>query len=165
MQDGLWFDQGRCALEEASGARDKYYSNKLVRLCLTVIEDIMGGNGVAAALSLARLEHLIGNCPPHTLGRDFSFESFAAVNQAIVEMHGPQRARGLCVRAGRASLRHAVAESGLMANVPDPAFQLLPVGAKVKVGLNTLADVLSKLSEPEVKRRERAGELVVAVET
>ena len=33
------------------------------------------------------------------------------------------------------------------------------------MGLNILADVLSKLSEPEVKRRERAGELVVAVET
>ena len=125
----------------------------------------MGGNGVAAALRLAKLEHLIGNYPPDTLDRDFSFEDFAAVNQAIVEMYGPQGARGLCVRAGRASLRHAVAESGLMAILPDPAFQLLPVGARVKVGLNTLAEVLSKLSYQEGKLEERAGDLVCVVET
>lgn len=46
----------------------------------------MGGNGVAAALPLARLEHLIGNYPRHMLGRSFKLESFSAVNQAIVDM-------------------------------------------------------------------------------
>ena len=87
MQDGLWFDQRRCALEEASVAREKYYSNKLARLYLTAIEDIMGGNGMAAALRLAKLEHLVGSYPPDTPDRDFSFENFAAINQAIVERY------------------------------------------------------------------------------
>ena len=50
----------------------------------------MGGNGVAAALRLAKLEHLSGNHHPDTLDCDVSFEDFAAVNQAIVEMYGPK---------------------------------------------------------------------------
>ena len=58
----------------------------MARLYLIAIDDIVGSNVVAAALRLAKLEHLIGNCPPDTLDRDFSFEDFAAVNQAIVEM-------------------------------------------------------------------------------
>lgn len=52
-----------------------------------------------------------------------------------------------------------------MAILPDPALQLLPVGARVKVGLNTLAEVSSKLSDQEVKLEERAGDLVCVVET
>jgi len=52
-----------------------------------------------------------------------------------------------------------------MAHLPDAAFQLLHLGARVKVGLNTLADVLSKLSDQEVKLEERAGDLVCVVET
>jgi predicted hydrocarbon binding protein len=119
---------------------------------------------VAAVLRLARLGDLIGNYPPDTLDRGFSFEDFAAVNEAMAEMYGPHGARGLCLRAGRAMLRSAVTEGGLMADLPDPAFSLLPAGAKVKVGLNTMADVLSKLSDQEARLEERGDELVFVIE-
>ena len=124
----------------------------------------MGSNGVAAALRLAGLGHLIGHYPPDTLDREFRFEDFAAINQSIVDMYGPQAAKGLCLRAGRATLRNAVAEGGLMADLPDPAFKLLPAGAKVKVGLHTLAKVLSKLSDEEARLEERDGTLFFVVE-
>lgn len=124
----------------------------------------MGSNGVAAALRLAGLGHLIGHYPPDTLDREFRFGDFAAINQSIVEMYGPQGAKGLCLRAGRATLRNAVAEGGLMADLPDPAFKLLPAGAKVKVGLHTLAEVLSKLSDQEARLEERDAALFFVVE-
>jgi predicted hydrocarbon binding protein len=124
----------------------------------------MGSNGVAAVLRLARLGHLIGDYPPDTMEREFPFEDFAAINESIAEMYGLQGAKGLCLRAGRAALRSAVTDSGLMADLPDPAFRLLPVGAKVKVGLNTLADVLSKLSDQQARLEERAGDLFLVVE-
>jgi predicted hydrocarbon binding protein len=124
----------------------------------------MGSNGVAAVLRLAGLGNLIGHYPPDTLDRGFSFEDFAAVNESMVEMYGPHGARGLCLRAGRATLRSAVTEGGLMADLPDPAFSLLPAGAKVKVGLNTLAEVLSKLSDQEARLEERGDDLVFIIE-
>jgi predicted hydrocarbon binding protein len=126
---------------------------------------MMGSNGFAAALRLAGLGHLIGHYPPDTLDREFRFDDFAAINQSVVEMYGPQGAKGLCLRAGRATLRNAVAEGGLMADLPDPAFKLLPAGAKVKVGLHTLAEVLSKLSDQEARLEERDGALFFVVET
>jgi predicted hydrocarbon binding protein len=51
-----------------------------------------------------------------------------------------------------------------MADLPDPAFKLLPVGAQVKVGLNTLAEVLSKLSDQEARLEEHGGDLLFVVE-
>ena len=124
----------------------------------------MGSNGVAAVLRLAGLGSLIGNYPPDTLDRGFSFQDFAAVNEAMVQVYGPHGARGLCLRAGRAMLSSAVTEGGLMADLPDPAFSLLPAGAKVKVGLNTLAQVLSKLSDQEARLEEHGDKLVFVIE-
>lgn len=124
----------------------------------------MGSNGVAAVLRLAGLGYLIDHYPSDTLDRVFSFEDFAAVNESIVEMYGLHGARGLCLRAGRMTLRSAVKEGGLMANLPDPAFSLLPAGAKVKVGLNTLAEVLSKLSDQEARLEEHGADLVFVIE-
>jgi predicted hydrocarbon binding protein len=124
----------------------------------------MGSNGVAAVLRLARLGHLIGDYPPDTLDNEFPFEDFAAINESIVEVYGLQGAKGLCLRAGRSALRHAIRDGGLMADVPDPAFQLLPVEAKVKVGLNALAEVLSKLTDQEARLEEREGDLVFLIE-
>ncbi|HUS69642.1 MAG TPA: hypothetical protein VM075_02555 [Anaerolineae bacterium] len=86
----------------------------------------MGSNGVAAVLRLAGLGNLIDHYPPDTLDREFSFENFAAVNEAIVEMYGPHGARGLCLRAGRAMLRSPVTEGGLMADLPSVCFLLEP---------------------------------------
>ncbi len=124
----------------------------------------MGSNGVAAVLRLARLDHLIGDYPPDTLDSEVPFEDFAAINESILEMCGPQGAKGLCLRAGRAALRQAVTEGGLMADLPDPAFKLLPIGARGKVGLNTLADVLGKLSDVDARLEERGGNLLLVIE-
>jgi len=131
---------------------------------LVAIEDVMGSNGVAAVLRLAKLGHLIGNYPADTLDREFSFQDFAAVNQAIEEMYGTQGAKGLCLRAGRATLKYAIAEGVLFADLPDTAFRLLPLGAKVKVGLNTLATAFAELSDQTAHMQEDGDNLIFVVE-
>ncbi len=124
----------------------------------------MGSNGVAAVLRLARLDHLIGDYPPDTHDSEVPFEDFAALNESILGMCGLRGAKGLCQHAGRAALRQAVTEGGLMADLPDLAFKLLPLGAKVKVGLNTLADVLGKFSDVDAHVEERTGDLLLVIE-
>ncbi len=131
---------------------------------LVALEDVMGSNGVAAVLRLAKLGHLIGNYPADTLERQFSFHDFAAVNQAIQEMYGTQGAKGLCSRAGRATLKYAIADGVLFAELTGPAFELLPPVAKVKVGVSTLATGLADLSDQLAYVQEEGDKLIFAVE-
>ncbi|TKJ30317.1 MAG: 4-vinyl reductase [Chloroflexi bacterium B3_Chlor] len=142
----------------------RYYSNRMARIYLVAIEDVIGSNGVAAVLRLAKLGHLIGNYPPDSLDREFSFEDFAAINQAVQEVYGPQGAKGLCQHAGRATLKYTVTDGGLMADLPDAAFKLLPPGAKVKVGLTTLAKSVADFSDQEAYVVENEEHLVFVVE-
>ncbi len=124
----------------------------------------MGSNGVAAVLRLAKLGHLIGNYPADTLERQFSFHDFAAVNEAIQEMYGTQGAKGLCSRAGRATLKYAIEDGVFFAELTGPAFELLPPLAKVKVGLSTLATALADLSDQIAYVQEDGDKLIFTVE-
>ncbi|MCS6964762.1 MAG: hypothetical protein NZM16_12045, partial [Thermoflexus sp.] len=60
-----------------------YYPNKIARIFLEALEEVMGKNGLNAVLHLARLPHLIDNYPPDNLERGFDFADFTAINQAL----------------------------------------------------------------------------------
>jgi hypothetical protein len=50
-----------------------YYPNKMGRIVLTAMENIMGRHGVNAILNLAQLHNLVDNYPPNNLDLGFTF--------------------------------------------------------------------------------------------
>ena len=81
------------------------YANKIARISLQALEEVMGKNGLNAILNLARLKTLVNSYPPNNFDRQFSFEEVGAIQQALEDMYGPRGARGLALRAGRATCR------------------------------------------------------------
>lgn len=142
----------------AESPTGKYYPNKLGRIYLLAIEDVMGKNGMNAILNLAKLKHLINNYPPNNLNREFSFEEFSALNQAVEDMYGPRGGRGLNLRAGRATFKYGLKEFGAVLGLSDLAFKLLPLSMKLKVGLPAFADVFNKFSDQVVRLEEKEDE-------
>ncbi len=71
-----------------------YWPNKMGRMLLLSLEDVMGRNGVNAVLNLAKLRHRINNYPPNNLDLGWSFEEMGALNQALDDMYGPRGGRG-----------------------------------------------------------------------
>ena len=79
-----------------------YYPNKIARIYIMAMEDVMGKNGLNAILNLAGLQNYIDNYPADNLERQFDFADFTALNAALEDMYGPRGGRGLALRAGRA---------------------------------------------------------------
>ena len=124
-----------------------YYPNKIVRIALTAIEDVMGKNGLNAILNLASLSHLIDNYPSDNLERQFDFADFSAISGALEEMYGPRGWRGLALRAGRATFSEGLRNFGALAGAGDLAFKVLPLQAKVHIGLPAMAKIFSTTSD------------------
>lgn len=124
-----------------------YYPNKIARIYLLALEEVMGSNGVKAVLNLSKLPELIGNYPPNNLAREFDFADFSALNGAIEEMYGPRGGRGLALRAGRASFAQGLSEFGSVIGASELAFKVIPLSTKVKVGLKAMAETFSKFSD------------------
>ena len=137
--------------------RPYYWPNKLGRITLLSLQDVMGKKGLNAVLSLAKLRHLINNYPPSNLDLGWSFDEMAALNQALEDMHGPLGGRGLAVRAGRASLHYILKDFGAVVGFGDLAFRFLPVRRKMSLALHALAETFNKTSD-EIVRLEQQPE-------
>ncbi|MDX2163115.1 MAG: 4-vinyl reductase [bacterium] len=135
-----------------------YYPNKFARLAIEAMEEIMGQNGLNAILNLAQLSQYIGNYPPDNLEKQFDFTEFTALNIALEEMYGPRGGRGLALRAGRAIFAGGLRSFGALAGVSDLAFKVLPLNAKLKVGLPAMANIFSQFSDQVSNVYEEGGD-------
>ena len=109
----------------------------------------MGKNGLNAILNLGHLTELIDNYPPDNLERAFDFSDMSAISVALEEMYGPRGGRGLALRAGRAAFSDALRNFGAMAGAGDLAFKVLPLTAKLKIGVPAMAKIFSTVSDQE----------------
>jgi predicted hydrocarbon binding protein len=140
-----------------------YYANKIARITLEALEEVMGKNGVNAILNLAHLPHLIGNLPPDNLNREFNFSDFSALNLALEEMYGPRGGRGLALRAGRAAFADSLRNFGALAGAGDLAFKVLPLYAKMRIGIPAMARIFSQISDQYSTVREQENEFIYTI--
>lgn len=131
-------------IEQMSGL---FYPNKIARIYIEAMEDVMGANGLNAVLNLAGLGKYIGNYPPDNLNKEFDFAEFTALNAGLEEMYGPRGGRGLALRAGRACFSQGLKNFGALAGVGDMAFKVLPLQAKLKMGIPAMAAIFTQFSD------------------
>jgi predicted hydrocarbon binding protein len=141
-----------------------YYPNKMGRIVLLAMEEVMGRNGVNAVLNLARLKHLINNYPPNNFDRQVPFEEVAGIQQALEDMYGPRGARGLALRAGRACFKYGIREFGAVLGISDLAVRMMPLGTKMKVGIEIFAETFNKFSDQVVHLEEDANQYTWIIE-
>lgn len=132
-------------------SHDLYYPNKMVRIVLLALEEVMGRNGVNATLNLAGLLHLVNNYPPNNFDRQVTFEEIGAIMRALEDMYGPRGGRGIALRAGRAAFKYGIKEFGPILGVADLAFRLLPLNMKLKVGAEIFAEAFNRFSDQRVR--------------
>ncbi len=147
-------------LSTSASAPDFYYPNKMTRIILQAMEEVMGRNGVNAALNLARLRHLVNNYPPNNFDRQVTFVEIGALMRALDDMYGPRGGRGLALRAGRAAFKYGIKEFGPVLGIADLAFRLLPLNMKLKVGADVFAETFNKFSDQVVKVADEEDRIV-----
>lgn len=131
-----------------------YYPNKMGRIVLVALEEIMGHHGVNAVLNLARLSHLVNNYPANNLQLGFTFSEFSAIQQTLDDMYGERGGRGLALRAGRETWKYALKEFMPVLGITDLAMRMLPLGIKIKIGLDVFAETFNKFSDQRVRLGE-----------
>lgn len=128
-----------------------YYPNKLGRIVLLSLEEVMGIKSLQSALKIAGLHSLIENYPPDNLERSFSFEKMGLIQASLEELYGPRGGKGMALRAGRAAFKHALREFGPLIGVTNLDFRLLPLEEKLKVGAEVYAEIFNRFSDQLVR--------------
>jgi hypothetical protein len=126
------------------------------RIIILALEEIMGKNGLNAILNMAKLPQFIDNYPPDDFEKGFDFADLSSLMRALEDMYGPRGGRGLALRAGRATFARGLQGMGALSGVGDLAFKVLPLPAKLKLGLPGMAGVFNQVSDQIVRIEEDA---------
>ncbi len=141
-----------------------YYPNRMGRILLLAMEEILGEAALATLLDRAGAAERIKNYPPLTQSLDFPFSTVARLHLALEELYGPRGGRGLALRVGRASFSGGLREFGPHLGLTDAAFRLLPLSAKIKIGASAFAELFNKLSDQRVRLEETSDQILWHIE-
>lgn len=127
------------------------FPNKMGRILLLAMEEVMGRNGVTALMNLANLRHYLESYPPSNFDMDVPFNEVSRMIGALDEMYGTRGARGLSLRIGRACFRFGIKDFGPMLGIADLTFRVMPLTMKLRVGFEVFAEVFNKFSDHRVQ--------------
>ena len=140
------------------------YPQKMGRIILLGMEEVMGRNGVDAVLRLASLESFIQNYPAARAERSFSFEIVSKLQSTLEQAYGSRGGRGLALRIGRACFKYGLKEYGSMLGLTEMAFRLLPLSTKLHSGAKSFADLFNKHTDQRVRIEEKENHILWHIE-
>lgn len=127
------------------------YPNRMGRIVLLAMDEILGDIGVNTVLNLADLPNYIGQYTVYNQDLEFPFEHISRIQSAIERAYGPRAGRGLSLRVGRACLKYGLREFGPELGLTDLAFRLMPLPTRLKVGSEALAGLFNRFTDQRVR--------------
>ena len=143
---------------------DCYFPNRLGRIVLLAFEEVMGKNGLNAALNLASLSYLIDNYPTDDGNQVISFEVFSQIQNSLEKVFGPHGGRGLALRAGRVFFSNGLRSYGHELGMNDVTFRLQPPDLKMMDLLHVMTDFFNHQTEQKVSLEESGQKIFWKVE-
>lgn len=141
-----------------------YYPNRMGRIILESMEEVVGKNGLNHVLNLSGRGDLIGNYPPFDSKLDVSFATIGGLMTQLENAYGPRGGRGLAIRTGRVAFKYGIREFGQQIGLMETTFRLLPLGAKIRMGGQALADLFNQATDQRVTIKEEDGKLLWVIE-
>ncbi len=136
-----------------------YYPNRMGRIILLSMEEVMGRNGVNAILKLASLSSLMEAYPADNTELAFPFNTLSSITDTLEQAYGPHGGRGLSLRVGRACFNYGVRQYGTQLGFTEMAFRLLPLPTKVSAGARIFAELFNNYTDQRVRVEDNDGKL------
>ena len=140
------------------------YPNRMGRIILLSMEEVMGRTGVNAVLKLAAFPSLMENYPPDNTSMEFPFSTLSHLTEMLEQVYGPHGGRGLALRVGRACFNYGIRQYGIQMGITEMAFRLLPMPAKLHAGAKAFAELFNKFTDQQVRVEEEDGKLLWRIE-
>ena len=141
-----------------------YYPNRMGRIILDSMQEVVGRNGLNAVLNLAGRGDLVDKFPPLDSKQDFSFATVSGLLTQLEHVYGPRGGRGLATRVGRVAFKYGMREFGVQMRLTELVFRLMPFGEKLRTGGQSLADLFNRETDQRVRIDQRDGNLLWVIE-
>jgi predicted hydrocarbon binding protein len=127
-----------------------HFPNKMGRIFLLAMEEIIGHQGVNAVLNHSNLSQLVNHYPADNMDRLFSFHNISRLQVSLEQLYGVRGGRGIALRTGRASFKYGLREFGPLLGFTDLAFRLLPLDMKLRSAADIFVDLFNRFTDQNI---------------
>jgi predicted hydrocarbon binding protein len=138
----------------AEAGPPRFYANKLARVILLALEEVIGKNGIQATLNHAQLSWRLQHSPPDNLERQIPFSELSRIQKSLEDLYGLRGGRGLALRTGRACLKYTLRDFGSSLGLAELDFRLLPLASKMRQVSRSFAGLFSQISDQSINTAE-----------
>jgi predicted hydrocarbon binding protein len=137
---------------------DRMMPNDALRILFMAIEEVMGKDGMRAALHGAKLDRYIDHYPPKNLNLEVKFSEYGAIEQAVEDFYGTRGARAMLLRVGRTTFNYGIKEQSAVLGLAGQALKAmpLPTSAKMKLLLEQMVAAVNKTVNQPARLEEDA---------
>jgi hypothetical protein len=136
--------------ERLNSQRPYTFPNKMVRILLLAMEEVMGHNGLNAVLNTASLQRLIGHLPPSNFEEGVTFEEIGRLFAAVEGIYGIRGGQRLIYQTGQVCFKYGVQDFGGVLGVADFVFRVLPLTFRTRIALEVQAEIFNRYSDHQV---------------
>ncbi len=133
-----------------------YYPNKMGRVFLLALQDVLLPDGYAALLKRTGLSRFEQRLPGDNWAKEFDFTHISSLNQGIEQLYGPRGGRRLALCAGEKFFEFGWGESGALTGLSDIALKARALPDKLKIGLVSIARLIDEYSDQVTWIEEQA---------
>ncbi len=141
-----------------------FYPERMGRIILLAMEEVIGREGVHSVLDLASLASYANEYPAVRPPKKFPFKVVTKLQESLEQVYGPHGGRGTALRIGRACFQYGLREYGSMLGITGMAFRLLPLSTKIHTGAKSFADLFNKHTDQRVRIEEMDNKLFWHIE-
>jgi len=149
---------------ETSESNTLFYPNKMGRLFLSTLEDVLLQDGYAELLKASGCAHFLQKPPAANWAKDFNFDTFSRINQGLETLYGPRGGRRLAIKAGEKFFLSGWGAAGTLSGMGNVALKANSLPEKLSNGLGFVAKQISEVSDQSswLEEQERQLEYHVA---
>jgi len=122
------------------------FPNKISRILLCAVRDVLGEGGFEAVLSTARLPELVVGLPPSDFEPGITYTEIGRLFEAIESIYGVSGGRRFVRQAGQASFRYWMEGFGSIVGLVDVVFRIMPLKLRIRIALEVVAEILNRYS-------------------
>lgn len=133
-------------MSEGSLRPDGAFPNKISRILLRAVQDVIGEGGYEAVLSTARLPELIETLPPEDFKPGLTYREIGRLFEAMESIYGVSGGRRFVRQAGQASFRYWMEGFGGILGLADVVFRIMPIKLRLKIAVEVVAEIMNRYS-------------------
>ena len=131
-------------MNQEQSQREYDFPNRISRIILISVREVIGENSMSAVLNTGRLAHWIGVDPPADFGAGLTFREVGDLFEALEAIYGVRSGINLARQAGHESFKYWIKGFGSIIGLADFILRVFPLTLRVRIGIEVLAEILNR---------------------